>query len=178
MKRDFRSLSAQEALQVAIFIEERNADIYHQMGEMFAEFHDAESLEVARAFWETAAEERDHENRLQKRYFERYGAELCPITEDDLRELIEVPKLDVGNLFALLKSIDGRPPRELAFEVADQAERQAIHFYRALAETTADARMRAVYREFAELETAHGDWVKKKLAEAGTTRQRSGTSAD
>ena len=38
MKRDFASLSAQEALHVAIFIEERNADIYHQLAEMFAEF--------------------------------------------------------------------------------------------------------------------------------------------
>ena len=45
MKRDFASLTAQEALHVAIFVEERNAEIYHQFAEMFAEFHDPESLE-------------------------------------------------------------------------------------------------------------------------------------
>jgi len=52
VKRDFVSLHAQEALHVAIFIEERNANIYHQFSEMFAEFRDPESLEMAAAFWE------------------------------------------------------------------------------------------------------------------------------
>jgi hypothetical protein len=52
VKRDFVSLNAQEALHVAIFIEERNANIYRQFSEMFAEFRDPESLEMAAAFWE------------------------------------------------------------------------------------------------------------------------------
>ena len=43
MKREFASLSAQEALHVAIFIEERNAEIYREFAEMFAEFRDPES---------------------------------------------------------------------------------------------------------------------------------------
>src|SRR6516164_7254022 len=60
MKRDFASLSTQEALHVAIFIEERNAEIYHQFAEMFAEFRDPESLEIAAAFWDMATEERKH----------------------------------------------------------------------------------------------------------------------
>ena len=34
MKRDFAALSAQEAVHVAIFIEERNAEIYHQFAEI------------------------------------------------------------------------------------------------------------------------------------------------
>ena len=42
MQRAFSTLNAQEALHIAIFIEERNADIYHRFAEMFAEFHDAE----------------------------------------------------------------------------------------------------------------------------------------
>ena len=49
MKREFASLSAQEALHVAIFVEERNADIYREFAEMFAEFRDPPSLEIAAA---------------------------------------------------------------------------------------------------------------------------------
>ena len=35
MRRTFASLNAQEALHVAIFIEERNAAIYRRFAEMF-----------------------------------------------------------------------------------------------------------------------------------------------
>ena len=73
MKPNFASLTAQEALHVAIFIEERNATIYREFSEMFAEFRDPESLEIAAAFWEMSNEERRHGTTLQKRYFERHG---------------------------------------------------------------------------------------------------------
>ena len=52
MKREFTSLTAQEALHVAIFIEERNAELYQQFAELFAEFKDPESLEIAQVFWD------------------------------------------------------------------------------------------------------------------------------
>jgi rubrerythrin len=64
MKRDFASLTAQEALHVAVFIEERNANIYSQFAEMFAEFRDPESLEIAAAFWEMSNDERRHGTML------------------------------------------------------------------------------------------------------------------
>ena len=60
MKRSFASLDPQEALHVAIFIEERNAELYHRFAEMFVEFRDSESLEIASVFWEMAAEEKNH----------------------------------------------------------------------------------------------------------------------
>ena len=81
MKRDFVSLTAQEALHVAIFIEERNAEIYHQFAEMFAEFHEPESLEIASTFWDMANEERQHGTLLRKRYFDRYGTRPCAVTD-------------------------------------------------------------------------------------------------
>ena len=82
MKRDFASLTAQEALHVAIFIEERNAEIYHQFAEMFAGFRDDDSLEIASTFWDMAAEERRHGTELQQRYFDRYGTRPCAITAE------------------------------------------------------------------------------------------------
>ena len=44
MKREFASLSAQEALHLAIFIEERNGGLYRQFAELFKDFGDRDSL--------------------------------------------------------------------------------------------------------------------------------------
>jgi hypothetical protein len=122
MNRDFMSLTAQEALHVAIFIEERNAEIYHQFAEMFAEFRDPESLEIAATFWDMANEERKHGTLLQKRYFDRYGTRPCAVTEEDIGDFIEVPHLENGEIFTFSKLKVGRSPRQMALEIAMAAE--------------------------------------------------------
>jgi rubrerythrin len=170
MKRDFASLSAQEALHVAIFIEERNAEIYHQFAEMFAEFRDPESLEIAAAFWDMANEERKHGTMLQKRYFDRYGTRPCTVTEEDIRDFIEVPHLENGEIFTISRLKVGRSPRQMALEVAATAEQNAVRFYTRLSETAEDADMRALYKEFVEMENNHTDWLDKKMAEARRTQ--------
>jgi rubrerythrin len=172
MKRDFVSLTAQEALHVAIFIEERNAEIYHQFAEMFAEFHDPESLEVASAFWDMASDERQHGTLLQKRYFERYGTRPCAVTEDDISDFIEVPRLENGDIFTITKLKVGRSPREMALEVAVAAEQNALRFYTRLAEITQDTELKNLYAEFVEFESAHSGWLDRKLAEARRTAGR------
>lgn len=169
MKRDFVSLSAQEALHVAIFIEERNAEIYHQFAEMFAEFHEPESLEIASTFWDMANEERQHGTLLQKRYFDRYGTRPCAVTEEDIRDFIEVPRLENGEIFTISKLKVGRSPRQMALEVALAAEQAAVRYYARLAEITEDPELRELYREFTEFETGHSDWLDRKVAEARRT---------
>jgi rubrerythrin len=170
MKRDFASLTPQEALHVAAFIEERNAEIYHQFAELFAEFHDPESLEIASTFWDMANEERQHGTMLQKRYFDRYGTRPCAMTEDDIRDFIEVPRLENGDIFTIskLKGV-GRSPREMALEVAIAAEQSAIRYYTRLAEMTEDAEQKAFYREFVDMESNHTDALEKKMADARRT---------
>src|SRR5438128_1882053 len=148
MKREFTSLSAQEALHVAIFIEERNAEIYHQFAEMFAEFRDPESLEIASTFWDMANEERQHGTLLQKRYFDRYGTRPCAVTEEDIGDLIEVPRLENGEIFTISKLKVGRSPREMALEIAIATEQGAVRYYTRLSEITEDADLKALYREF------------------------------
>jgi rubrerythrin len=169
MKREFASLSAQEALHVAIFIEERNAEIYHQFAEMFAEFRDPESLEIASVFWDMANEERQHGTLLQKRYFDRYGTRPCAVTEDDIGDLIEVPRLENGEIFTFSKLKAGRSPRQLALEVAAAAEHSATRFYSKLAETTQDTDLKALYNELLDFESGHTEWLDKKVAEARRT---------
>lgn len=166
MKRAFTSLSPQEALHVAVFIEERNAELYHRFAEMFVEFRDLESLEIASVFWDMAVEERHHSTMLQERYSERYGNAACAITEDDLQELIEVPRLEDGDVFSAAAAASGLTPRERALQVALSAEQNARKYYSNLFEITPDAQLRKLYGELAEFETDHISFLEKKIHES------------
>ena len=169
MKRTFNSLTEQEALHTAVFVEERNAEIYHQFAEMFAEFHDPQSLEIASTFWDMANEERQHGTVLQKRYFDRYGTRPCAMTDDDVRDFIEVPRLESGEIFTISKLKVGRTPREMALEVAISTEQGAVRYYTRLAEMTEDLELKALYREFVDFESGHTDVLQKKMASARRT---------
>jgi rubrerythrin len=166
MKREFASLTAQEALHVAIFIEERNAEIYTQFAELFAEFRDPESLQMAQVFWDMAEEERHHGTMLQERYFERYRTQHCIVTEEDIRDLIEVPKLDNGEIFAIIRSQTSHSPRYKALEIALVAEESAHRFYSRLMPRTEDEALKNIYRELAEFEDAHTRFLQGKIAMA------------
>ena len=169
MKRDFASLTPQEALHVAIFIEERNAEIYHQFAELFAEFRDPESLEIASTFWDMSNEERQHGTMLQKRYLDRYRTPPCAVTEDDIRDFIEVPRLENGDIFTISKLKVGRSPREMALEIAIAAEQGAVRYYTRLSDMTEDPELKSFYREFVDFESNHTDWLQKKMASVRRT---------
>ncbi len=166
MKREFASLSAQEALHVAIFIEERNAEIYTQFAELFAEFHDPESSQIAELFWEMADEERHHGTMLQERYFERYGTQHCIVTEESIRDLIEVPRLDNGELFAIVRSKTAHSPKYKALEIALTAEESAQKFYSRLVPQTPDETLKKIYYELAEFEDGHSRVLRSKIERA------------
>jgi len=163
MKRPFISLTPAEALHVAIFIEERNAELYHRFAEMFTEFRDIQSLEIASVFWEMASEEQRHSTQLQQRYMERHGNACCALTEDDLQEMVEVPRLETSQLFDRLAP--GEPGvQERALQVALAAELGARRFYAELAVMTSDAALRKLYQELAEFEDEHVIYLEKKIA--------------
>ena len=163
MKRSFASLNPQEALHVAIFIEERNAELYHRFAEMFVEFRDSESLEIAGIFWEMAVEEKNHSSILQTRYMEEYGSSRCSLTEEDLIEWIEVPKLEDGDLFAPTREGRTNNVRERALQVALKAELVARRYYSDLAEKTKEGPLHELYRELAAMEDDHVDYIQRKL---------------
>jgi len=166
MKREFASLTPQEALHVAIFIEERNAELYQQFAELFADFKDPDSLEIAQVFWEMSQEERRHGTSLQDKYFDRYGTQSCVVTEEEIRDLIEVPRLEHSDIFALARTKGSLSPRRTALQVALEAEQSAQRYYARLAEVTHEPRLRAVYLELADFETDHTQLLTRKLAEA------------
>ena len=162
MKRTFASLNPQEALHVAIFIEERNAGIYHRFAEMFTEFRDTESLEIASVFWDMAVEEKRHSGILQEKYRERYGNASCALTEEDLQDMIEVPRLDDGDVFEAIETSQ-MSARERALQVALTAEQGAQNFYSRLAEQTKDGPLRRLYNELSIMEDGHVGYLQNTL---------------
>lgn len=174
MKREFSSLNPQEALHVAIFIEERNAELYQQFAELFAEFKDPASLEIAQVFWDMATEERSHGTMLQERYFERYGTQACVVTEEDIREMLELPRLENSDLFAVARGNNAVSPRKAALQVALDAEQTAMRYYAGLVERTKDRPLRAIYAELANFEADHTEFLQRKLNEA----KRAATGGD
>jgi erythrin-vacuolar iron transport family protein len=166
VNRSFASLNAQEALHVAIFIEERNADVYRQFAELFSEFHDEESLGVATTFWEMAQEEREHGTVLQNLYMERYGTAPCAITEEDICEFIEVPNPTEISALLSRQSEGEASPRERALEIAIAAEQNALEYYKRLSGSTEDPQLRSLYRSLTEFEDGHAEKLQKKMKAA------------
>jgi rubrerythrin len=160
--RTFASLNPQEALHVAIFIEERNAGIYHRFADMFTEFRDPDSLEIASVFWDMAVEAKRHSSVLQEKYQERYGNASCALTEEDLQDMIEVPRLDDGDVFADSAAKDSA--RERAVKVALAAEQGAQNYYSRLAEQTKDTHLRRLYNELATMEDGHVAYLENVLS--------------
>ncbi len=156
MKRSLAELSPQEALAVAIWIEERNARIYENYAEMF-EWYEPDT---ARAFREMAGEEREHGRRLAALYAGRYGEAACEVTDADIRELVEAPVVEDGEAL-----IYDRASRRQALDVGLQAERRARAFYAELAERTEDPALRALFDELAHIESEHEAFFVRKLAE-------------
>ena len=160
----FVSLGPQQVLEVAISIEERNAGVYQRFAEMFTEFGDQDSLEIAGVFSEMALEEVGHGALLEQNYLERYGVPTVPLTEDELVELIEVPKLDAGDLFET--GNNRATARQRALAVALHAEVSAQGFYANLVELTPDGPLRQIYRELAEMEDGHVASLQDRIAQA------------
>jgi erythrin-vacuolar iron transport family protein len=160
MPRSFASLTPSEALQAAISIEQRNAEVYHRFAEMFTEFGDEESLEIASVFWEMAVEEQGHRSLLEEKHMQAYGSLSGTLDESELNELVEVPKLDHADIITSTPS-----PRERALRVALQAEVSAQEFYEKLVEQTPEGALLQVFKYLARMEDGHVAYLESKLVD-------------
>src|ERR1035437_10138079 len=143
VKRDFASLSPQEAFQVAIVIEERNTQLYHRMGEMFSKFC-PDSPQIVSTFYDLANTERQHGILLTSRYCERFGAVHADITEEDIQDLIEVPRFRVGDILAAAEAGDVAFAQRLLFEWSLPTDPSTVTSSPRLIETTPDPELKAL----------------------------------
>jgi rubrerythrin len=163
MRRHFTTLSTQEALRIAIFVEERNARIYRQFSELFGGFPDADSREIAAVFAEMAAEEVSHGDQLEQRYIRRFGEAPCAIKAEDVPDLVELPRLPDGNIFAIARSGVSPAPQTQGLAIALAAEEGASRFYRHLAETADEPEFGEFYAELAQFESEHVDELRRRM---------------
>jgi rubrerythrin len=163
VKRHFSSLTGPEALRIAIAIEERNAEIYRQLADLFSHFC-PESPTLASTFSELSSTERQHSVALSTHYLERYGTVNAGIAEEDIRDFIEVPRFEVADIVAAIETGSRSSARRIALEIAAAAERSALHYYERLAAVALDPQMKSLYQEFASFEQEHTDWLKAELA--------------
>jgi rubrerythrin len=166
VKRDFALLSPQEALRIAIVIEKRNTQLYHRMGEMFSKFC-PDSPQIVSTFYDLADTERQHSVVLTARYCERFGGVQADITEEDIRDLIEMPGLRVGDILAAAQEGDTTLARRIALETALATERSTVNYYARLVETTLDPELKALYKEFVAFEQEHTDGLEQELGDLG-----------
>lgn len=163
MKRDFSSLTGPEALRIAIAIEDRNAETYRQLGDLFSQLC-PESSALASSFFELSATERQHSIALSMRYLERFGTVSAGIAEEDICDFIEVPRYKVADIVAAMENGNSGSGRRIALEIAAAAERSALHYYQRLAAVERDPQMKSLYQEFAGFEQEHTDWIEAELA--------------
>lgn len=160
MPRRFSSLSPAEVLQAAVSIEQRNADVYQRFAEMFTEFGDPDSRDIAEVFKEMSDEEQGHRSLLEEKYVAGFGALQKALTEDELTELVEVPKLNSANVFSCASDVTAR---ERALHCALQAEHSAQQFYEKLVEETPEGPLRKLFSELAQMEDGHVAFLENRL---------------
>jgi len=168
-KRHFASLTAQEALHVALLIEARNARVYQQFAELFASFPDRDSQAMAAIFSEMAEEEVVHGSELQACYEARYGEMECDVTPDDVHELVELPRVPDGSIFAIARAGAATVPRTQALAIALATEEGALRFYHRMVEMTEDSELNLLYQELGRFEGEHVRELRNRIALAGNS---------
>jgi rubrerythrin len=162
-KRCFASLTIQEGLHVAMQIEARNARIYEEFAELFRSFPDPDSQTIAAVFSEMADEEYVHGTELHARYTARFGNAPCNVILDDIEDLVELPRVPDGSIFAIARTGSATAPRNQAFAIALAAEEGALRFYSRLAGTTDDPELSFFYQELGRFEADHVGELQRRI---------------
>ena len=140
-KRDFKSLSEQEILALAISSEEEDARIYQAYADGLREDYPAS----ASVFDDMATEEHEHRRRLIELHQSRFGETVPLIRREHVRGFYD-RKPDW-----LVRPLGIDAVRKQAVAMEDQAQR----FYYQAAQNTGDTATRKLLGDLAEAEASH-----------------------
>ena len=140
-QRSFSELTDREVLALAIQNEEEDGRIYRD----FAERLRTDFPASATIFSEMADEENGHRQMLFDLYRQRFGEHIPLIRRDDIRGFIRRKPLWMAETF----DIDAMRQR------AESMEEEAANFYRRAAARTADAGVRKLLGDLADIEAGH-----------------------
>lgn len=160
-KREFKDLRPHEVLALAIDIERAN----QRRLETFADLFLNRDEEVSLTFRGLALEEDDHRRELEGRYQQYFKDIPCSVEEGEVAGVIEAVDLEDGEhlIFNDLSVLR-------ALELALQAEKAALAFYRQAQASAANPALKALYGELADFEIDHRTALEIKIAQRGGER--------
>jgi rubrerythrin len=148
---DFSKLSVQDALDLAILIEEEAQGRYEEFTRQMELHH---TPEAAAFFRHMAENEAKHGAQLSERRQRLFKDAPRRVTADMLWE-VEAPEYDEARAFMT--------PRQ-AMETALRAEEKAHGFFVAALPGISDAKVKRLFEELRDEEVQHQESVKKELA--------------
>lgn len=148
---DFASLSLQDALDLAILIEEEAAERYQELADQMESHHTAEAAQFYRMM---VVNETKHGKELMERRDHLFGEAPRNVERSMLWE-VEAPSYDRVHVFMSARE---------ALNVALEAEEKAYAFFVAALEHVADSTVKKLFEELKGEEIEHQELVKRELA--------------
>ena len=148
---DFGRLSLQDALDLAILIEEEAQERYEEFAAQMEVHH---TPEAARFFRFMAGNEAKHGEELARRRFQLFGGATRQVSRRLLFD-VEAPDYDEARAFMT--------PRA-AMEAAWRAETKAHAFFQAALPQVHDSAVRQLFQELRDEEVVHQNLVRMEMA--------------
>jgi rubrerythrin len=148
---EFSNLSLQDALDLAILIEEEAAERYEELVDQMEKHHTAGAAKFFRLM---VGYERKHRDDLAKRRSELFASAKSGVDASVLWE-VEAPEYDKVRAFMTERQ---------ALLVALESEQKAHAFFVEAIPHVRDAHARALFEELRDEELAHQALVEKELA--------------
>ncbi|HEY2387402.1 MAG TPA: ferritin family protein [Candidatus Binatia bacterium] len=150
---DFAALSLQDALDLAVLIEEEARDRYQEFADQMEIHH---TPEAARFFRYMADNEEKHRSTLVARRRARFGDATPAVTRTMLFD-VEAPDYDEARAFMTARA---------ALETALRCEQKAEAFFAAALPQLGAADVRALFDELRREEIEHQALIRRQLADA------------
>jgi rubrerythrin len=158
---DFATLSLQDALDLAILIEEEARERYEEFADQMDLHH---TPEAARFFRFMAGNEEKHRRALAARRHERFGDAPSLVTRSMIFD-VEAPDYDEARAFMTARA---------ALAAALRSEEKAHAFFLAALPRLKDPDVRILFEELQNEEVEHQELVRRQLAAAPPDPELSG----
>ena len=148
---EFADLSLQDALDLAILVEDEAKERYEEFAELMTTHH---TEDAAKFFVFMAANEAKHGDELRKRRSELFGE--APVQVDSTMIFdVEAPEPSEVRAFMSTRQ---------ALEVALAAETKAFQFFDSALPSITNDEVKELFSELRDEEVEHQDMVKEQLA--------------
>lgn len=148
---NFERLSLQDALDLAIMVEEEASERY---GELAAQMETHHTPEAAEFFKFMVINETKHGDELSARRKQLFGDAPRNVDSSMIWE-VEAPEYESVRVFMTAQD---------ALAVALRAEQKAYRFFESAVKHVTDAEVRTLFEELKHEEIEHEDLVRKELA--------------